>query len=115
MMREKTDITDKLLDRILREAKNKDIMSIERYLESHGYNKRMARGIRTKLVNDGYAVSVNDDEYSIRISVNGWLMLKDGGYVRQRIKEYIPPTTSLVGCVTGTISLIWQIIETFLQ
>jgi hypothetical protein len=113
-MKVKTDITDKLLDKILREARNKETMSIERYLDNHGYNKRMARGIRTKLVQDGYAVYVNDDEYSIRISVNGWLLLKDGGYVRQRIKEYIPPTTSLVGCVTGTISLIWQILETFL-
>ena len=114
MEKGKIDITNKLLDNILKKAQKENGLSIERYLASHGYNKRMARGIRTKLVQDGYAVSVNDDEYSIRISVNGWLLLKDGGYVRQRIKEYIPPTTSLVGCVTGTISLIWQILEAFL-
>lgn len=111
----KIDITNKLLDNILRKAQKENGLSIERYLKKHGYDKRMARAIRIKLVNDGYAVSVNDDEYSIRVSVNGWLLLKDGGYVRQRIKEYIPPTTALIGCVTGTISLIWQIIETFLQ
>lgn len=114
MEKGKIDITNKLLDNILKKAQKENELSIERYLASHGYNKRMARGIRTKLVQDGYAVSVNDDEYSIRISVNGWLLLKDGGYVRQQIKEYIPPTTSLVGCVTGTISLIWQILEAFL-
>lgn len=114
-MKKKTDITINLLDSILKETMKKGEISIERYLSRKGYSKRIARSIQVKLINDGYAVAINDGEYSIRISVNGWLLLKDGGYVRQRIKEYIPPTTALIGCVTGTISLIWQIIETILR
>lgn len=114
-MKNRIDISNKLLDSILKESKKKESVSIEKFLERNGYSKRLARGIYNKLITDGYAVAINDGEYSIRISVNGWLLLKDGGYVRQRIKEYIPPTTALIGCVTGTISLIWQIIETILR
>lgn len=111
----KTDVSIKLLDNILKEAGKEETISIERYLSGKGYSKRLARGIQNKLIKDGYAILINDGECSIRISTDGVIFIKDGGYKRALLKEYIPPTTALVGCVTGTISLIWQIIETILR
>lgn len=90
-------------------------ISIERYLSDKGFNKRLARDIQVKLINDGYATIINDGEYSIKISANGQLFVNDGGYKRALIKEYIPPITALIGCITGTISFIWHIVSLFLQ
>lgn len=114
-MKEKTSITINLLDSILKEAVKNGEISIERYLSSKGYSKQLARGIQVKLINDGYATIINDGEYSIRISANGSLFVKDGGYRMSLIKEYIPPITALIGCITGTISFIWHIVSLFLQ
>ena len=114
-MKEKTDITIKLLDNILKEATKKEEVSIERYLSGKGFNKRLARDIQVKLINDGYATLINDGECSIKISANGQLFVNDGGYKRALIKEYIPPITALIGCITGTISFIWHIVSLFLQ
>ena len=75
----------------------------------------IARDIQVKLIRDGYATIVNDGEYSIRISTDGHLLLKDGGYVRQNIKEYIPPATALIGCITGVISLVWNVLAWILE
>ena len=114
-MKEKTGITIKLLDNILKEAMKKEEISIERYLSSRGYSKRLAKGIQVKLINDGYATIINDGEYSIKISANGCLFVNDGGYKRAILKEYIPPITALIGCITGTISFIWHIVSLLLQ
>jgi hypothetical protein len=114
-MKEKTDITIKLLDSILKETMKKGEISIERYLSGKGYSKRIARSIQVKLINDGYVALVNDGECSIKISANGQLFVNDGGYKRALIKEYIPPITALIGCITGTISFIWHIVSLFLQ
>lgn len=114
-MEEKTGITIKLLDSILKEAMKRGKISIERYLSDKGFNKRLARDIQVKLINDGYATIINDGEYSIKISANGQLFVNDGGYKRALIKEYIPPITALIGCITGTISFIWHIVSLFLQ
>lgn len=86
-MENKIEISSRLLDNILKDAKKKETLSIERYLHDNGYDKRMARGIRNKLIHDGYAVAFNDDEYSMRISTNGWLFINDGGYHRQMKKN----------------------------
>ena len=114
-MKEKTSITINLLDSILKEAVKNGEISIERYLSSKGYSKQLARDIQVKLINDGYATIINDGEYSIKISANGQLFVNDGGYKRALIKEYIPPITALIGCITGTISFIWHIVSLFLQ
>lgn len=114
-MKNRIDISNKLLDSILKESKKKDYISIEKFLIKNGYDKRMAKGIRNKLINDGNAVLVNDDEYSIRISTEGFLFIKDGGYTRKSIKEYIPPITALIGCITGLISFLWHIVSLILE
>ena len=90
-MKEKTDISIKLLDSILKETMKKGEISIERYLSGKGYSKRIARSIQVKLINDGYAALVNDGECSIKISASGCLFVNDGGYRRAILKEYIPP------------------------
>ena len=114
-MKEKTGITIKLLDSILKETMKKGKISIERYLSDKGFNKGLTRGIQVKLINDGYATLINDGECSIRISANGCIFVNDGGYRRAILKEYIPPITALIGCITGTISFIWHIVSLFLQ
>lgn len=114
-MKNRTDISNRLLDSLLKEAMKKDYISVEKYLIEKGYDKRMAKGIRNKLINDGNAVLVNDDEYSMRISTNGFLFIKDGGYTMKNIKEYIPPITALIGCITGLISFLWHIVSLFLE
>lgn len=114
-MKKNLDISNRLLDNILKEAKDKEIVSVERYLSENSYDKRMAREIRNKLIQDGYTVIVNDDEYSMRISTNGWLFINNGGYRMQMIKEYIPPITALIGCITGLISFLWHVVSLFLE
>lgn len=110
MRKGKNDISNSLLDKILREARKSEYISIDDFLEENGYDKSLSKMIRDKLLKDGYIVSVNDGYGDIAITINGLLLLKDGGYVRQRIKEYIPPTTALIGCVTGTISFVWHVL-----
>ena len=113
-MKKNTHISNKLLDNILNEARKSGTISIESYLSKNGYSSRLARDIQVKLVKDGYAVMVNDGEYSIRISVSGSLFISEGGYRRALIKEYIPTITALIGCITGLISFIWHIVSLFL-
>lgn len=109
-MKGKEKISNSLLDRILKEARKTQYISIDDFLKGKGYDKSLSKMIRDKLIKDGNVVSVNDGYGDISITVNGLLLLKDGGYVRKRIKEYIPPTTALIGCITGTISFVWNVL-----
>lgn len=110
MKKGKKNISNSLLDKILKEARKAQYISIDDFLTENGFDKSLSRMIRDKLVKDGNVVSVNDGYGDVAITTNGLLLLKDGGYVRQRIKEYIPPTTALIGCVTGVISLVWNVL-----
>lgn len=115
VIKNRVDISNRLLDSLLKEAMKKDYISVEKYLTENGYDKRMAKGIRIKLINDGNAVLINDDEYSMKISTNGLLFIKDGGYTMKNIKEYIPQITALIGCITGLISFLWHVVSLFLE
>lgn len=110
MAESKEDISNSLLDKILKEAQKSDYINIDEVLVKEGFDKRLAKMIQAKLIKDGYVVSVNDGYGDVCITTNGCLLVKDGGYRMQRIKEYIPPITSLVGCVTGTISFVWHVL-----
>lgn len=93
-MKNKSDISNRLLDSLLKEAMKKDYISVEKYLIENGYDKRMAKGIRNKLINDGNAVLVNDDEYSMRISTNGFLIYKRWWIYHEEYKRIHPTNNS---------------------
>lgn len=60
MEKGKKNITNSLLDRILKEARKTQYISIDDFLKEKGYDKSLSRMIRDKLIKDGNVVSIND-------------------------------------------------------
>lgn len=109
------NISNKLLDNILRESSKTGIVCIEDYLSSNCHDKTIAKIIREKLVDDKYAIHLNDGCNSVKLTANGHIFISNGGYRRKAIKDCIPNATAIIGCITGTISFIWLVVQTILQ
>lgn len=109
-MRKKNNISNKLLDMILIQAAKVEYLCIDEYLKEMGYDMKVSRAIRDKLINDGMANPVHDGGITIEISIEGRLFENDGGYRRKALKEYIPHITALIGCISGVISFIWHVL-----
>lgn len=105
----------KILDCIIKELyhDNHDVVSICRSLGIMDINRM--KTIRMKLIEDRVAYNAANmfGDYSLVISSQGRLLFENGGYRRKARFEYLPPITSVIGCVTGVISLLWLIVSSF--
>lgn len=115
MKGKKRNISNKLLDKILKESSKSGVVCIEDYLLDNGYDKTLAKIIQEKLVSDKYAVHLNDGCNSVRLTADGLIFISNGGYKIKAIKDNIPNTTAIIGCITGTISFIWLVVQTILE
>lgn len=100
-----------ILDCILKElySGNNDVVSICNKLGIDDIDK--IKTIRAKLIYDKVAFHLNGGQYLLMITSEGRLLVERGGYKYKYLKELIPPYTALIGCITGTVSFIWLIVE----
>ncbi len=107
------DINSFALDFLLKKSL-KGECNITQALKEKGYNTNLSQSIYVKLIRDGVAQMGPNGTGHINITAYGSVFIKSGGYSWRIIKEYTPPITSIIGCITGVSSFIWLIVKEFL-
>lgn len=83
---------------------------------SCGITEKEFRVIRVDLIKDGYAY--NDSNYGylgLSPTPKGETFMKNGGYTSANKQKIWDRRVAYIGCVTGIISLIWNILRSFFE
>lgn len=91
---------------------------ISHLLKEYGVDStdKLSTMVINKLTSDGFVdrhfvkEGLRSECYLI-LTEEGKLFAKRGGYKWKHIRQNIPNTTALIGCITGTISFLWLVIN----
>ena len=84
---------------------------------SCGITEKEFRVIRVDLIKDGYAYndSSNYGYLGLSPTPKGETFIKNGGYASANKQKIWDRRAAYIGCVTGVISLIWNILRSFFE
>lgn len=90
--------------------------TVDDIMISCGITEKEFKSIRVDLIKDGYAYNDNNYGYlGLSPTPKGETFIEYGGYASVNKQKILERWAAYVGCITGIISLIWNILSSFFE